>query len=458
MHSDTDYNTHCGRPHVWLDVTMLLTWKGKANGIPRMLSSILACLRLREDVALRLCAYRGFLGGFVEVQHESIPERFRFIDTASAPLKAVQRLQTLRNAATKVLKKLEVILPYRVSRFARSFLQNNLILRILKTYWTQPWARGRVAPFAPGDTLLSIGTSWSLPRYLQYVSSLKTRNQVQFVPVAFDIIPCKCPQFVPREFPEVFGAWTESLLRAGDTIVTISQSARADLLEYARERTIAAPPVKVIRLGDELPASISQRKPREITEEVKARGFAVCVSTIDARKNHILLYQVWKSLIAELGDQTPYLVFAGYLAFHADYLMHYFKNDPAVRDKLIIVLAADDAEINWLYAHCQFSLFPSHYEGWGLPVAESLARGKICIASNSSSIPEIGGNLVDYHEPPDYQACKALVKRYVTDPHCRQHREAQIRTQYQPTTWKQCTESLLAFVEKSATVTTRTAA
>ena len=58
-----------------------------------------------------------------------------------------------------------------------------------------------------------------------------------------------------------------------------------------------------------------------------------------------------------------------------------------------------DADLKVLYEGCLFTLFPSFYEGWGLPVTESLAFGKPCIASNRSSIPEAGGKLARYIDP-----------------------------------------------------------
>ena len=110
-------------------------------------------------------------------------------------------------------------------------------------------------------------------------------------------------------------------------------------------------------------------------------------------------------------------------------------HDPLVRGVLLHLPAATDREMCWLYENCLFTLYPSHYEGWGLPVAESLARGKLCIASNSSSLPEIGGDLVDYHDPLDLFGLKELVLRALDDDG-RGRREDEIRRRYRPTLWK----------------------
>jgi glycosyltransferase involved in cell wall biosynthesis len=58
-----------------------------------------------------------------------------------------------------------------------------------------------------------------------------------------------------------------------------------------------------------------------------------------------------------------------------------------------------DAELDLLYRKCMFTTFPSFAEGWGLPVGESLAHGKITICSPVGGIPEVGGELLDYIDP-----------------------------------------------------------
>jgi glycosyltransferase involved in cell wall biosynthesis len=93
-----------------------------------------------------------------------------------------------------------------------------------------------------------------------------------------------------------------------------------------------------------------------------------------------------------------------------------------------------DAQLDWLYTHCMFTVYPSVYEGWGLPVAESLAYGKLCISSNTSSMPEIAGDLIEYFSPYDPAACLALLEKYL-DPEVRQHKEAEIKKNYAPRSW-----------------------
>jgi glycosyltransferase involved in cell wall biosynthesis len=109
-----------------------------------------------------------------------------------------------------------------------------------------------------------------------------------------------------------------------------------------------------------------------------------------------------------------------------------------------------DAELDVAYHHCQFTLFPSLAEGWGLPVAESLAHGKFCLASNRTSIPEVGGDLIDYFDPSDDDDVVAKIERLLFEPGYLAAREARLRTEYCPGTWADCARSVVLQLEPHA--------
>ncbi len=70
-----------------------------------------------------------------------------------------------------------------------------------------------------------------------------------------------------------------------------------------------------------------------------------------------------------------------------------------------------------------------------MPVAESLYYGKFCLASNSSSIPEIAGELLDYFSPDDPRALLAGIVKYASNPRLLKDKEAEIKKNYRPTSW-----------------------
>jgi glycosyltransferase involved in cell wall biosynthesis len=122
--------------------------------------------------------------------------------------------------------------------------------------------------------------------------------------------------------------------------------------------------------------------------------------------------------------------------------------DPRVKGSFLILSDATDAAVKWLYQHCLFTVFPSLYEGWGLPVTESLNNGKFVIASNTSSIPEAGGSLAEYLDPWDVDAWADRILFYTVNREALRERESRTRTCFIPPTWDDSILEIRSEVER----------
>jgi glycosyltransferase involved in cell wall biosynthesis len=304
------------------------------------------------------------------------------------------------------------------------------------------------AEMVPGDLLLSLGGDWGFPRYCAVVGRLKQQFALRFGTVIYDLIPHKFPHFFNAGVSNAFRPWAAETVRLADRIITISQNTRRDLEEYAAQLGVRLPPVDVIRLGDEDPAHATTVRPERLSRQDCERAFVLSVGTLEVRKNHSLLYQLWRRLAEERGSELPNLVLAGQPGWLSQDVYYQIQNDPAVSGKIILLTNVNDAELRWLYDHSLFTLYPSHYEGWGLPVAESLARGKYCIASGTSSLPEVGHDLVDYHDPLDFVTLKFLATRALFEAGFRAAREEQIRRCYQKTSWQTSARQMRIILER----------
>jgi glycosyltransferase involved in cell wall biosynthesis len=169
------------------------------------------------------------------------------------------------------------------------------------------------------------------------------------------------------------------------------------------------------------------------------------VSTIEIRKNHRLLVKVWKRLIERHGaDAVPVLIFVGQIGWLVDDLMAELAATSFLAGKIEHRRGLSDAELYDAYRSCLFTVFPSLCEGWGLPVAESLAQGKLCVASSRTSIPEVGGDLVDYFDPADEDDALAKIERVLFEPGYLAAREARLKAEYRPRSWTACVDALIA--------------
>jgi len=105
-----------------------------------------------------------------------------------------------------------------------------------------------------------------------------------------------------------------------------------------------------------------------------------------------------------------------------------------------------DADLATLYENCLISIYPSFYEGWGLPVTETLCHGKTALVANSSSLPEAGGNFVDYFELGNEQSLLKQLKKLLFDADYRAEREFFVRDQYRPRSWEDISNEILETV------------
>jgi glycosyltransferase involved in cell wall biosynthesis len=300
----------------------------------------------------------------------------------------------------------------------------------------------------PGDVVISLGASWGLPDYANHIAAAKARYGIRFAVLIYDMIPIENGSLVEKRHALQFRKWLEETLPNADAVLTISKYSRHALLEFAAAAGWSVPRVDVVRLGGGL-------SPRPIAG---GRGkiclpgrYVLFVSTIEIRKNHRLLVRVWRRLMARHGaDAVPVLIFAGQTGWMVDDLLADLAASGYLGGKIEHRPGLSDEELDEAYRGCLFTIFPSLCEGWGLPIAESLVRGKFCVASNRTSIPEVGGDLIDYFDPSSDDDALAKIERLLFEPGYVAAREARLRAEYRPRTWADCVHSLVLKLDPQA--------
>jgi glycosyltransferase involved in cell wall biosynthesis len=295
---------------------------------------------------------------------------------------------------------------------------------------------------APGDVMLMLGATWSHPDYGGLINRQCKANGLRFALLIYDLIPVRRPEWSDRLVVRAFRRWIESSLPVCDTVFAISRATAADVEAYAREQGVALPgPVVTLPLGSELRQSPGTRSVR-----LPPRGsYALTVSTIEARKNHLLLFRVWRRLLDEMPrEEVPALVFAGRVGWLVADLMQQIANTDNLGGKLIIIESPSDAELAALYDGCLFTLFPSFFEGWGLPVTESLGFGKPCLIANRTSLPEAGGDLVRSFDPDNLHDAYAVIRNAIEDRAGLAAWEDRVRREFKPVPWSATVDALLA--------------
>jgi glycosyltransferase involved in cell wall biosynthesis len=290
---------------------------------------------------------------------------------------------------------------------------------------------------------------------------------VSFSALVYDMIPVENEDLVERHHTAKFRTWLADIVPVADALLTISNHSRQALFRFAAAARWPMPRVDVIRLGGEwsaLPAARPHalraepgreraRRPVRPPAQQLPEHYVLFVSTIEIRKNHRFLVRAWRRLIERHGaGAVPVLVFAGQVGWMVDDLLADLDASGWLDGAIEHRPGLCDDELDRVYEGCLFTVFPSLAEGCGLPVAESLAHGKFCLASNSTSIPEVGGDLIDYFDPADEDDAIAKIERVLFEPGYLAHKEARLRARYQPSTWADCARCVVLRAEQQALI------
>ncbi len=435
-------------PVIWIDLTDLRAWSGHHTGIQRVVYHLAYGYSKREDV--RFFFYNDARRIFVETQFIPLTEDPGSSAADMAPSlkgrlkqKAVQTARGLAHRAPESWRR-AILTPENKNRLRHNYHRGRHFLSKLRRSTIDRGPVGPEAVFSAGDTVLIMGKAWDYPNLMPDLGVLRRSLHFKLVQVIYDLIPSLHPHLFG---PGLFRQYTQHMFEVAansDGLVAISKSSKRDMERFCKELRLPVPPIGIMRLGDDVMSAAPH--PGSVGS-LEAGEYILCVGTLEVRKNHALLYSVWK--LAKLrGIELPKLVIVGGRGWFTGDVIYALEHDPDVRDQIQIVSGISDSQLTWLYQNCRLTVFPAIYEGWGLPIAESLAYGKLCLPSSTSSMTEIAGDLLEYFEPFDAAACLNLIVKYLDKP-VLASKEAEIASKYHPTSWDTTYEQFDTFVRSA---------
>ncbi|MCX5512008.1 hypothetical protein C3941_08045 [Kaistia algarum] len=287
---------------------------------------------------------------------------------------------------------------------------------------------------------------------LHYLASSKrsTPLSASISTVLHDLIPIEKPHLTDRSHARNFARDVEWMFNHCRQIIGVSNYTAQQASLHAEGLGLEQNPrIAVSQLGSFLKASMQGRE-LEPVPSLFGRNFALYCSTIEIRKNHILLLKLWASLLPELGDRLPKLVFCGRWGWMYDEVKAYLASHPQLAEHVVILSDMSDAQLAWLYRSASFGLYPSLAEGWGLGAAESLDFGLPIIVSDTPSLGEATQGLMPVCPVSDMEAWRTEVRKAATDPCWGDALRDRIRRDYRPIDESAFAMRLLSLVQAEA--------
>lgn len=262
-------------------------------------------------------------------------------------------------------------------------------------------------------------------------------EDARFVTMVHDLIPMTHPEYVRPESEASHRRRIATIELLADGVVTNSAATRDALVAgMSRERVL---PIAVAHLGTDAHAPVAPM--------ASERPYFVCVATIEARKNHLLLLNIWKRMIEERGGEAPVLHLVGKRGWENEQVVDMLERCRALQGHVVEHHDLDDAAMRAMVGGARALLLPSFDEGFGMPVAEALAAGTPVIASDIPALREVGRHVPDYLDPLDGLGWRSAIQDYARPDSFRRSAQVTRLEGWQPFTWDQHMRIVLDLID-----------
>ena len=311
----------------------------------------------------------------------------------------------------------------------------------------------RGEPIFRGRGLVRLARWWKADRALR---STLVHGPNYFLPPAakrgvitvHDLSVLRFPETHPAARVEEFERRFASSLERASHIITDTETIRAELIDTlsVSPDTVTAVPLGVDRRFR--PLSDIDRRGAPERLGLTAGGYGLCVSTLEPRKKVAELLSAWRLLPPSLRQRVP-LVLAGGEGWRNDDLRD--QVEAAAGEGWLRPLGfVDEALLPELYAGAGLFLYPSIYEGFGLPPLEAMASGVPVIVSGRSCLPEVCGDAARYVDPDDAEGFASAIEECLSDTDWRAQAVRRGLDRARAFTWARCVDGTVAAYRRAA--------
>ncbi len=302
-----------------------------------------------------------------------------------------------------------------------------------------PGIRGVLSLYA-AYTLNTMKTLWQLqkgydivhPTYYNPYVLFCPKRKAKLVITVYDMIHERFPGHFPKK--DMTSRMKRTMIFKADHIIAISESTKRDILDIYPE--VPDDKISVIYIGSNFVCSKDDR-----IQKGFPKRYVLFVGRREGYKNFKRFLESMKSCMRK--DPDIWLVCIGGGSFRREE-----KLKMKGYEKRIIQLDADDEVLSYAYSHAQCFVFPSLYEGFGIPTLEAFTCGCPVVLSNTSSMPEVGGDAVLYCDPLDINDMEEKINRMLKEDALREDLRQRGADQLKKFDWSEIARQIIDCYER----------
>lgn len=269
------------------------------------------------------------------------------------------------------------------------------------------------------DLIVVLGDFWCYRDQAEALLRLKSRSGASLMLMIHDLFPITNPEWTHPRYGKAFCNQLERLFSAVDLWLTNSHYVRQQLAAELQRRGIDSSDIDVLPMGGPPPVShlaTGDSKTARLSANGLVEGqYFLCVGTVEPRKNFDNLVEAVVQLGDTIASRRITCVIVGRPGWRSKSLVVRLRSLAQKGGSIRWIKSANDTELAALYLGARFSVVPSHNEGWGLVVQESIRHGVPCIAVAAGGLREAGRDLATFVRSAGVADLRDAIRRFVTD-------------------------------------------
>lgn len=295
------------------------------------------------------------------------------------------------------------------------------------------------------NVLFELDAIWNAPLKRKDLYPIFKHQGFLIVNFIYDLTPVLLPNFANEITVENFTPFLDAVYKYSDRVFTDSFSSETDFLDRKKTLNVRKSiPTNIVSLGSDF-FQDNKSVTDPYIQKLLEKKYILFVGTLEPRKNQENVLEAFEKIAHQYPDLN--LIFIGKEGWKIQHLVHKIQNHKLKDKQFFWLNFIDDDTLTHFYKNAFLVTYLSKYEGYGLPISESLSYGNITITTKNSSLYEVGKDCADYIQQESNEELIEKIRFYCDNKAAYRERREYIQLNFKPLTWDMFYDSVLEIMK-----------